>query len=195
LSAPPPFPYLLLSLPDPAHIPLSLPRRRSPSPSLSPPLPSARPDTAAPAARRGWPGRGSGAGARPLRGRGFGASARPLRGRGFGMAPARRPGAASSAPPAVRPRGPAQCAARVVRDRRGQRVARSRRGAWPARSRRARSSGHGAAACPAWWLATSERNARAGDGLGAGGSRGELHGRRLECGLRVETANWQHRAP
>jgi hypothetical protein len=33
-------------------------------------------------------------------------------------------------------------------------------GAWPARSRRVRNSGHGAAACPAWWLAASERNAR-----------------------------------
>jgi hypothetical protein len=79
-----------------------------------------------------------------------------------GAAPARARPSAGAAPAWARlrrgtgsaaRRGPCSAAKRAG-------AVRGRRGAWPARSRHVRSSGHGATACPAWWLAASERNAR-----------------------------------
>jgi hypothetical protein len=115
-SAPPPLPPTSFSLPDPAHIPLSLPRRRSPSPSLAPP--SHRP----PLQRPRRPGAAPARRARPLA---------PVAGA------ARRPYGSRARPPA----SPGGMGARRSRPGRRPRPRRLRRGrATPARAAWARPS-------------------------------------------------------
>jgi hypothetical protein len=123
-------------------------RPRPPSPRPSPRL-----------SRTRWPRRpdAGGLGAAPARAR-PGAGAAPARARGpcVGAASVRH----RLGGPARPARRPLQCGQEGRRSARPTWCVAGVASAWPARSRCARSSGHGAVACPAWWLAAIERNAR-----------------------------------